>query len=67
MLVRNSSDEKYGLLKQELRGRYGGKIDKYPRSPEAAYDRLMEYKWDKFNEKKKKLTDRTEKRIKYKH
>ena len=61
MLVRNSSDEKYGSLKQELKGRYGGKFDEYPRSPEAAYDRLMEHKWDNFNEKKKKATNRTDK------
>ena len=46
VLIRNSSDEKCGSLKQELRGRYGGKFDECPRTPEAAYDRLMEHKWD---------------------
>ena len=54
MLIRNSSDEKYGSLKQELRGRYGGKFDEYPRSPEAAYDRLLEHKWDNTKDKNKK-------------
>ena len=58
MLIRNSSDEKYGSLKQELRGRYGGKFDEYPRTPEAAYDRLMEHKWDNTKDKKQKAKER---------
>jgi len=54
VLVRNASDTKYATLKQELRARYGGKLDEYPRSPEAAYDRLMEHKWDNTNTTNKK-------------
>jgi len=60
MLIQNSSDAKYGSLKQELRGRYGGKLDEYPRSVEAAYDGLMEDKWDtsKGLKQKKKSTEK---------
>ena len=60
MLIRNSSETKYGSLKQELRGRYGGKFDEYPRSIEAAYDRLLEHKWDNSYEKKKTSIDKTD-------
>eukprot|EP00546_Thalassionema_frauenfeldii_P017239 CAMPEP_0178900222 /NCGR_PEP_ID=MMETSP0786-20121207/3354_1 /TAXON_ID=186022 /ORGANISM="Thalassionema frauenfeldii, Strain CCMP 1798" /LENGTH=344 /DNA_ID=CAMNT_0020571203 /DNA_START=2579 /DNA_END=3613 /DNA_ORIENTATION=+ len=62
ILIRNADDSKYGSLKQELKGRYGGKFDEYPRSVEAAYDRLLQHKWDAtFEQKKKKPTDKHDK------